>query len=165
MMMKASFVVAVPLALALGLVVAVASVASAQTDPHVGTWKLNLAKSKFSPGPPPKEVIVITEAAGPDMTTFVQGIDAEGKPINPDKKKFTLTIDGKEHPSPEPAYDTAVIKRIGANGWEFSFKKAAKVINAGTNVVSKDGKTSTVTTKETDAKGEIINNVRVYDKQ
>jgi hypothetical protein len=25
---------------------------SAQTDPLIGTWKLNLAKSTFNPGPP-----------------------------------------------------------------------------------------------------------------
>jgi hypothetical protein len=38
----------------LGLAVATAfpQIACAQTDPFLGTWQLNLAKSKYSPGPP-----------------------------------------------------------------------------------------------------------------
>jgi hypothetical protein len=31
-------------------------VATATADEHSGTWKLNLAKSKYSPGPAPKNL-------------------------------------------------------------------------------------------------------------
>ena len=36
----------------LGMFAAARSVTFAQTDPHVGTWVLNVAKSKYTPGPP-----------------------------------------------------------------------------------------------------------------
>jgi hypothetical protein len=62
--MKASFAVAVPLALALDLVGAIASMASAQADPRVGSWKLNLEKSKFNPGEAPKSDIRTYVAEG-----------------------------------------------------------------------------------------------------
>jgi hypothetical protein len=44
-------------------------------------------------------------------------------------------------------------------------KKAGKVVLTSTNVLSKDGRTMTITTKGHDAAGQTINNVRVYDKQ
>jgi hypothetical protein len=163
--MKASFVVAVPLALALGLVAAVASIASAQTDPHVGMWKLNSEKSKFTPGPAPQSGTFTYEADGQNLTLLTQGVDAEGKPINPEKSKQTIILDGKEHPTPNPAYDTSVTKRINASSYEISWKKAGKVLQTTTNAVSKDGKTLTLTSKGANAKGEAINNVAVFDKQ
>ena len=158
--MKASFVVAAPLAL--GLVAAVASIASAQTDPHVGMWKLNPEKSKFTPGPAPRSGTFTYEADGQNLTLLTQGVDAEGKPI---KSKQTVILDGKEHPTPNPAYDTSVTKRIDASSYEISWKKAGKVLQTTTNAVSKDGKTLTLTSKGTNAKGETINNVAVFDKQ
>src|ERR1700732_1678578 len=72
MMKRASFVVAVPLAL--GMVAAVAPITSAQTDPHVGTWKLDVTKSKFTPGPAPKSETFTYEADGPNLTVLVQGV-------------------------------------------------------------------------------------------
>jgi hypothetical protein len=35
-----------------------------QSNPLIGTWKLNLAKSKFSPGPPPKSQTLTFEGRG-----------------------------------------------------------------------------------------------------
>jgi hypothetical protein len=160
--MKASFVVAV--SLALGLVAAVAPIASAQTDPHVGTWKLNPAKSKFTPGPAPKSQTFTYEADGPNLTVLVQGVDAEGKPINPDKNKVTIITDGKDHPATNTAYDSAAWKKT-STGYDATRKKAGKVVQTVTNVVSKDGKTMTITTKGTNAKGETFHDVAVYDKQ
>ena len=46
-------------------VLAVAALATAQAkDPFVGTWNMNLAKSKYSPGPAPKSTTSTYEAAG-----------------------------------------------------------------------------------------------------
>ena len=44
----------VPIMLAICLLPALTSVVSAQGDAHVGTWELNLEKSTFDPGPPPR---------------------------------------------------------------------------------------------------------------
>ena len=42
------------------------------TDPFSGTWKLNLAKSKYEPGPAPKEKL-ITVVEGKTLTDVRNG--------------------------------------------------------------------------------------------
>jgi hypothetical protein len=48
----------------------------AQSNPLVGTWKLNLAKSKFGPGPPPRSQTVNYEAVGQGLRVTADVIDA-----------------------------------------------------------------------------------------
>src|SRR5215467_5297117 len=115
----------------------------AQTDPIIGTWKLNPTKSKFSPGPPPKSITLTYEAAGQGVKVTVKGTDAEGKPIN---SQFTANFDGKDYPvSGNPDWDTVAWKRIDAYKSEVSRKKAGKVLSTATRVISNDGKTLTFT--------------------
>jgi hypothetical protein len=146
-------------------VAAVASAASAQTEIRVGTWELNLAKSAFSPGPPPRKQTLTFQAAGPQWVALLQGTDASGKPINPDMNNLAINFDGNDHPTANENYDTTAWKRIDANTYEAIRKKAGKIVLTSTNVVSKDGKTMTITTKGVNADGQSINNVRVYDRQ
>ena len=153
-----------PLVLAVFFVVAV-SVAAAQDEPRVGSWELNLAKSTFSPGPAPKKQTLTFQAAGPHWTALLQGIDASGKPINPDLNNLAISFDGKDHPTANVDYDTTLWKRISAHKYEVFRKKAGKVVLTSTNVVSQDGKTMTITTKGVNAAGQPVSNVRVYDKR
>jgi hypothetical protein len=153
---------AIPVVLALFFVVG--SVASAQDEPRVGTWELNLAKSTFSPGPAPKKQTLTFQAAGPHWTALLQGIDASGKPINPDLNNLAISFDGKDHPTANVDYDTTAWKRVSANKYEVIRKWAGKVVLTSINVVSQDGKTMTITTKGVNAAGQPISNVRVYDK-
>jgi hypothetical protein len=155
--------IAVVLALCLGP--AIASIASAQNEPRVGTWELDLAKSTFSPGPAPKKQTLTFHAAGPQWVALLQGLDASGKPINPDMNNLAINFDGKDHPTATADYDTTAWKRIDANTYEAIRKKAGKIVLTSTNVVSKDGKTMTITTKGVNADGQAVHNVRVYDKQ
>src|SRR3989441_8367952 len=105
-----------------------ASVVSADTDPRVGTWKLNLAKSKYVPGPTPKSLTLTYEATATGLTALTQGIDDAGKPINPDKNKVTITLDGKDHPTQttNAVYNTSAWTRIDANTWNVVRKKDGK---------------------------------------
>lgn len=135
----------------------------AQTDPIIGTWKLNLAKSKFSPGPPPKGRTVTYEVVGQGFKITTKGTDAEGKPTD---YQYTANYDGKDYPvTGNPDWDTIARKRIDAYKMEITRKKAGKVVSTASSVVSKDGKTRTVTEKGVNAKGEKISNTLVYDKQ
>src|SRR5262249_20499619 len=135
----------------------------AQTDPFIGTWKLNLAKSKFSPGPLPKSQTVTYEAVGQGFKATIKITDAEGKPIN---FQYTANFDGKDYPvTGAPDWDMVAQKHIDANTVEFTRKKAGKVVSTATSVVSKDGKTRTTTEKGVNAKGEKISNTAVYDRQ
>jgi hypothetical protein len=134
-----------------------------QTDPIIGTWKLNLAKSKYSPGPPPKSQTVTYEAVGEGIKLTAKGTDGEGKPID---TQYTANYDGKDYPvTGNPNYDAIARKRVDAYKMEMTRKKAGKVVSTATSVVSKDGKTRTVTEKGVNAKGEKFSNTLVYDKQ
>src|SRR5215467_11876700 len=117
----------------------------AQTDPFIGTWKLNPAKTKYSLGQPPKSLTVTYEAVGQGYKITVKGTDAEGKPTN---WQFTANFDGKDYPvSGNPDQDMTTLKRIDAYNVEMIRKKAGKVVSTVTSVVFKDGKTRTVTEK------------------
>ena len=155
----------IAIVLALCLVPAPASVASAQSDLRVGTWELNLAKSTFSPGPPPQRQTLTFRAAGPQWMALLQGIDASGKPINPDMNDLAITFDGRDHPTATVDYDTTAWKRLSANNYEFIRKRAGKIVLTSNNEVSNDGKTMTITTKGVNAKGQLVHNVTVYNKQ
>ena len=158
---------AIPLVgLPLCLVAVVASVASAQVESRVGTWELNLAKSSFSPGPPPRKQTLTFRAAGRQWTALLQGIDASGKRISPDVGNLVIDFDGRDHPTAGNIdYETTAWKRVDENTYEVIRKKAGKIVLTSTNVLSKDGKTMTITTKGHNAAGQAVNNVRVYDKQ
>jgi len=133
------------------------------TDPASGTWELNLAKSKFSPGPPPKSQTRTFEVTGADVKYTLKGIDAEGKPT---LVQYTAKYDGKDYPvTGSQDFDAISLKRVDAGTAQATLKKGGKVIQTATRVVSKDGKTLTLTTIGTNAKGQAVNNVLVFDKR
>ena len=148
---------------------ALASVASAQSDLRIGTWELNLAQSTFNPGPPPRRQTLTYGATERGLWALLQGIDATGKPINPDTSNMAIYFDGKDHPTPlalpQATYDSSSWKRLSANKYEVTRKKAGKVVLTSTNVVSPDGQTMTITTKGIGEDGRPIDNVRVYEKR
>ena len=145
--------------------VAFAGASSAQTDPAVGTWTLNVAKSKYDPGPAPKSNTVTIEAAGQGSKVTAKGVDAAGAPTG---TQYTATYDGKDSPvmlTGSQDYDAIALTRVNATTVEGSRKKGGKVVQSYRREVSKDGKTMTITTKGTNAKGQQVNNVVVFDKK
>jgi hypothetical protein len=148
----------------LGLAVAaLPQIAFAQSDPFIGTWQLNLAKSKYSPGPPPKSSTVTFQAEGQNHKVTITGINAAGDPTS---GGVTRNYDGMPHPvTGNPAYDAVAWTRVDPYTVIFSRTKAGKLVQTETNVVSQDGKTATDTVTGTDANGRPINIVGVYDKQ
>ena len=80
------------------------------TDPLVGTWELNLAKSKFAYGPVPKSSTRTFVQDGDWLKFTNRGIDADGKPY---LIQFTARYDGKDYPvTGDPTMDTTSWKRI-----------------------------------------------------
>ena len=151
--------------LSLGLMLSQASLALAQGEVRVGTWELNLAKSTFSPGPPPRRQTLTFRSAGPHWTALLQGVDASGAPINPDMNNLAITFDGKDHPTANIDYDTTAWRRSTGNTYEVIRKKAGKIVLTSINEISADGKTMTITTKGVNANGQAVHNIRVYDRQ
>ena len=133
-------------------------------DPQVGTWKLNLAKSKYSPGPPPKSGTTTIEAAGAGTKVTVDQVLSDGAVRH---WEFTANYDGKDSPvtGNNPDADMVARTRVNANTVKTVSKKNGKVTTSQTSAVSSDGKTRTVTTTGVSATGQAVNNVAVFDKQ
>jgi hypothetical protein len=137
-----------------------AAVSSAQApDPIVGTWKLNLAKSKYATPAPKSMAITFAPAAKGYAVT----IEAIGPDDQPQKWGYTSSFDGSENPvSGNPNIDTVVARtRTGT----VEYMKAGKVVSTTTSVMSDDGKTLTVTVKFLDAQRKEVTTVAVYDRQ
>ena len=132
------------------------------SDVNTGTWKLNEAKSKFAPGAQ-KNHTVVYEAAGEDVKVTVDGTSSDGKPTH---NEWTGKFDGKDYPvTGDPNSDTRSYKKVDDRTLELTAKKDGKVTLTGRIVVAADGKSRTVSTTATDAKGKKVKNTAVYDKQ
>ena len=146
--------------LAFGLSLFLAPVCFAQ-NLHMGTWKLNEAKSKFAAGAA-KNHTVVYEAAGDEIKVIVEGTDGAG---NPTHNEWTGKFDGKDYALVgDPTADSRSYRKIGARTLTLTGKKDGKVTVSGRIVVTANGKSRTVTTTGTDAKGKRIRNIAVYDK-
>ena len=138
-------------------------VSAQASNPRSGTWKLNLAKSKYDPGPAPQSNTMKIEASGEGEKATTEGVNAAGTATG---TQYTAQYDGKDYPmTGSQNADTVALKRIDARTLERTDKKGDKVVATSTRVLSEDGKTMTVTTKGTNAQGQAVNNVTVWDKQ
>jgi hypothetical protein len=132
------------------------------SNPNLGTWKLNEAKSKLAPGYP-KNTKVVYEAAGDNIKATVDGVDGQGKPTH---NEWTGKFDGKDYPvTGDPSSDTRSVKQIDEHTLELTLKKAGKVTMSGRVVLSADGKSRTLTLSGSDPAGKKITSISVYDKQ
>jgi hypothetical protein len=131
-------------------------------DPNMGTWKLNEAKSRFSPGAT-KNHTVVYEAAGDSVKVIVDGVDSDG---NPTHNEWTGKFDRKYYPvTGDPTSDMRAYRRINNHTLALTGKKGGKITLTGRVTVTANGRTRTVTTTGTDAKGKRFSNRAVYDKQ
>jgi hypothetical protein len=132
-------------------------------DPFVGTFKLNLAASKW-PSSPPKELTAVVASQGDDYLVTRTGTDADGKPIS---LKYTYPKKGGPVAVTEGAQSgaSATTKKTDDYTWDATIMQDGKVIQTVHTVMSKDGKTLTRTIKGTDAQGKTVDHVEVYDRQ
>ncbi len=153
------------------LTLALATLALA-ADPFVGTWKLNVAKSKVSdPGMMPKSEIFKAEALDNGIKRAYEGVEANGKAYKTvvsaryDEKDYPVTGGVLDPVTGSSFVDTEALKKIDATAFEYVDKKAGKEVAIGRVAVSKDGKTLTHTLKVTNPKGLDLKATWIYDKQ
>jgi len=137
----------------------------AQENPFVGTWKLNVAKSKFTGTQAPKSETRTAVAEGDGLKVTYDGVAADGSPI---AYSLTTKLDGKDAPisgaGPFGA-DAVAVTRVDANTTTSVAKKAGKTVLKTRTVVSKDGKVTTQTVKGTNEQGQPMSYTTVWDKQ
>ena len=127
-------------------------------DPIIGTWKLNVAKSKFADVTLTAGTRVYTEANG--LYTLDQKLTgADGK----ERSNHVNYRDRKEEK--RPSGRTLLAKKIDANTWDFDLKDGSKVVGHVHRVVSADGKTMTVHNTGEAATGDQGDETLVFDKQ
>ncbi len=143
---------------------ALCAVAVFAADNSLGTWKLNVEKSKYGPGPMPvKSLTAVREAADGGLKLTNTGERTDGTAIN---ATYTVKYDGTPGSvtGTGAPYDTISVKQVNANTFSDE-RKGGKYHATGRAVISKDGKTLTWTSKGMDAEGKAFTSTLVYEKQ
>jgi hypothetical protein len=162
--MRKQFLAVVASTAALLMMIAVSSGAQS-SDPWIGTWKVNLAKSTYSPGPAPKVAATVKiESAPGGIKTTIDGVDAKGQPTH---TVSVSAFDGKDTPvDGAPALNTTTaLKRIDGRTFEAQGKVGGKPTVTTRVVISADGKTLTATQTGTNAQGQAVKTVIVAERQ
>ena len=142
---------------------AVTAIGAFAADNSLGTWKLNMEKSKFTPSAPVKSLTSTREASDGGVKVTTTGEQANGTPIN---ASYTAKYDGKDYPVTGAPYDTIAITQVNASTFTAKLKNTGtKYSTTARSVISKNGKTMTTTTKGTGTEGTPISYTMVYDKQ
>jgi hypothetical protein len=150
------------------MLAAMLPVLAAQDNPAIGTWKLDVGKSKFS-GAAPKSATLTIEAQGESVKTTLDEVEADDSHTG---YQYSASLDGKDYPiaastGPERlrGSDSVVLRRNSSHAYGAMFKKSGQVMMTNMTTVSKDGKTLTLVANGADAKGEPIKLTLVWDKQ
>jgi hypothetical protein len=146
------------------LAVAVVPVAAQTNDPIVGSWKLDVAKSTYKPGPAPKSTTIIVAPEGKGIKVAIDAVNADG---SPSKWGFASLRDGKEEApvTGNPMFDTVTATRDSPTAGTNVYKKGGKVVMTTKVAVAADSKSMTVTTTGTNPQGQAVNNVAHYVRQ
>ena len=149
--------------LLLGALLSVSSLALAAhgSDPVLGSWTLNVAKSTGAALPRSDTRTYAHVENG--IKFSMKRVTAEGKEVS---AETTYKYDGKDYPfTGSPDYDTVSAKRVATNTVELTQKKSGKVVGTTTRTVSKDGKTLTLVMRSSNAKGELVSSTLVFDRK
>jgi hypothetical protein len=134
-------------------------------DSFSGTWKLNVAKSKYESGPAPKEMSVTVTEANDITDVTVAGTDGSGKPI---ATHMTHPADGgpvKFREGGPTDGSTESVKQLSANTRTVTIVQGGKVVSAEHITVSADGRTMRIVAKGTSQEGKPFTDVEVFEKQ
>ena len=147
------------------IALALTASAAGGADNSLGTWKLDLEKSTYTPAPVPVKSLTITrEAADGGVKVTMTGEMADGTPLN---SSYTAKYDGTDaQVTGNAPFDTIAIKQKNARTLTDARKKTGGSYKAsGRTVISNDGKTMTTTSKGMNTEGKEFNSTFVYAKQ
>jgi hypothetical protein len=137
--------------------------AIASEDLVLGVWTLNVDKSSYSPGPPPRSQTRTYEKVEEGIKATIVTVDAKGKSVT---AGYTAKYDSLEYPlTGSAAVDAIALKRVNATTAEATLTHARKLIGTARRVISEDGRTMTITFRGTDESGRAVANVSVYEKK
>jgi hypothetical protein len=129
-------------------------------NPHIGTWKVNDAKSKFAPGGKTNSVQYAEKKDQLQVT--VEGVDQDGKPTH---GVWMGKADGKAYKvKGNLSWDAMAYKMVDDRSYDISAMKGGKMSWSGRSTVAADGKSRTLNMSGTGADGKKFKAKIVYDK-
>jgi hypothetical protein len=128
-----------------------------------GTWRLNVMKSKFMPGPTPKSGVLKVEQTTGGRHSIVETMAPDG---STDRSEYTAPLDGKDHPLKGSGNaDTVSLRQVNQTTIERTDKRRGQVVMLHTLKMSPDGRTLTVNVKGVTGAGDHVDNLMVWDRQ
>jgi len=140
-----------------------ATMLAGASDPVLGTWKLNLARSRFLAGPAFKSETRTYEQQKDGTKVTIHSVDGKGREAT---IIYVATPDGQAHPvsgSGGPA-DSVALTSVDEFTAISILTHAGREIARTTRTVSKDGKTMTISYKGQDPDGYEVNYTLFFDR-
>jgi hypothetical protein len=141
--------------------------AGQSAEPLVGTWKVNFAKSTYTPGPPPttrSQTSHWESVGGGQLKNVNDSVDAKGQPSG--HFEVILKFDGADYPVKGLAeHTTRSYKRIDARTFDYVQKVTGTVMTTTRSVLAPDGKTRVLTTSGTNDQGKPVKSIVLWEKQ
>ena len=134
------------------------------SDPIIGTWKLNPAKSKDTAGRIPSSLVYTYSAQKDGMIKLTRDeISDQGQSRH---TEWLGKFNGKDYPNTgSPEADTMSVKQVDSRNFEFAVKKQGQVVATQKTFISDDGKTLTNVNSSKDAKGQPRSYTAVFERQ
>ena len=129
----------------------------------LGTWQLNVAKSRFTPGPGWQSQIRVYQRTRDGITVTWTGVDAKGEKM---QISYAYAYDGRDYPMLGSAsYDTLNAVRVDERTVRSEEKRNGKTVGIAVRTISPDGKILTITDEGTNRKGQRFPQLLVFDRQ
>lgn len=135
--------------------------ATAEPPPQlIGTWRLNVMKSKYSPGPPLRSETRVYTRGADGVNGVVARVYGDGR-----SEKFEymanfgkdLMVTGIEE------YDTVTLRKVDELTSDAVLSHAGTIYGVARRTISADGKTMTITFDRKSSETP-VHNVAVYEK-
>jgi hypothetical protein len=142
----------------LAMTILAAALGQAQSNPRYGKWKL-----KSDAPAPTSNVMTYEPAANGGMKITIDAVNKDGAKS---QWYYTTNFDGKDQPvTGNPGTDTGSVKVLTPQVNEIIYKKAGKISQVLTNVLSLDGDTIGVMYMRMDPSGKVTNiTVATYER-
>lgn len=154
------------LAALLTFVLSVTALAQSKDDPSIGSWKLNVTKSTFTPGPAKKGDTRSYEVTDGWLIVTTESISGEG---NRTGVRFAARFDGTPYAQIgrfAPTVTLITYEPVDRLTLKYTQRDTSgKIVSTNTRTVSADGKTMTIEQKTTAANGRPVVNVELYERQ
>jgi hypothetical protein len=127
----------------------------------LGTWRLNVAKSRYSPGPPVREETRVYTRMPEGIVGVVTRTHADGQV---ERFEYNANFGHEQMVTGNPDYDAVTLRKIDDYTSAVTLSHAGAVYGVGRRAISPDGKTLTLTFDRQNS-DKPVHNVAIYEKQ